>query len=92
VRFEWDPAKARANARIHGVTFAEAVTVLEDDFALTRDDPADVGELRFVTLGLSSQGGLLVIVYTHREPDVIRVISAWRASKRERSVYEEGRG
>ena len=82
MRFEWDPAKARTNAHIHGVTFAEAVTVLEDAFGLTRDDPAVVEEPRFVTLGLSNQGNLLVVVYTYRGPDVIRVISAWRASRR----------
>jgi uncharacterized protein len=64
VRFEWDPAKARANARKHRITFAEAVTVLEDDFALTRDDPAITEEPRFVTLGLSSEANLLVVVYT----------------------------
>lgn len=91
MRFEWDPAKARANVRTHGVTFAEAVTILEDDFGLTRDDPAMVEEPRLVTLGLSNQGNLLVVVYTHREPDVIRVISAWRASRRQREIYEEGR-
>ena len=49
VRFEWDPRKAAANVRAHGVTFAEAVSVLEDDFALTRDDPASADEERFVT-------------------------------------------
>jgi uncharacterized DUF497 family protein len=48
VRFEWDPPKAEANLRAHGVSFAEAVTVLEDDFALTREDPAAVDEPRLV--------------------------------------------
>jgi uncharacterized protein len=91
VRFEWDPAKARANVRTHGVMFAEAITALEDDFGLTRDDPAIVEELRFVTLGLSNQGNLLVVVYTHREPDVIRIISAWRANRRQKESYEKGR-
>jgi len=56
VRLEWDPPKAEANLRAHGVSFAEAVTVLEDDFALTREDPAAVDEPRFVTLGLSTWG------------------------------------
>lgn len=53
MRFEWDPPKAEANLRTHGVGFAEAVTVLEDDYALTREDPDDDDEQRFVTLGLS---------------------------------------
>ena len=54
VRFEWDPPKAAANLRTHRVSFAEAVTVLEDEFALTREDPDAVEEPRFVTLGLST--------------------------------------
>jgi len=73
------------------VRFAEAVTVLEDDFAQTREDAALMEESRFVTLGLSDAGNLLVVVYTYREPDIIRVISAWKASKRQRVQYEEGR-
>jgi len=64
VRFEWDPRKADANLRTHGIGFAEAVTVLEDAFALTREDPDAVGEERFVTLGLSDQANLLVVVYS----------------------------
>jgi uncharacterized protein len=91
VRFEWDPPKAAANLRTHGVSFAEAVTVLEDDFALTHEDPAATAEARFVTLGLSSWANLLVVVYTYRGADVIRVISAWRANRRQRMRYEEGR-
>jgi hypothetical protein len=92
VRFDWDPPKARANLRAHRVSFAEAVTALDDDFALTRDDPDADGEPRFITLGLSDVGNLLVVVYTYREPDSIRVISAWKASKRQRVLYEKGRG
>ncbi len=89
--FEWDLLKARANLHAHGVSFAEAVTVLEDDFALTREDPGAAFERRFVSLGLSDQGNLLVVVYTYREPDRIRLISAWRANKRQRVLYEKGR-
>jgi hypothetical protein len=91
VRFEWDPFKAAANVRAHRVTFAEAVTVFEDDFALTREDPDAVREERFVTLGLSDLGNLLVVVYTYRGPGIIRVISAWKANKRQRVLYEKGR-
>ena len=90
VRFEWDPRKAEANRDTHGVSFAEAVTVLEDDFALTREDPDD-DEVRSVTLGLSSLANLLVVVYVYRRPDIVRVISAWKANQRQRKVYEEGR-
>jgi uncharacterized DUF497 family protein len=91
VWFEWDPRKAKANLGTHGVSFAEAVTVLEDDFALTREDPDAYDEARLVTLGLSSLGSLLVVVYMYRRPGLIRVISAWKANKRQREVYEEGR-
>ena len=91
MRFEWDPPKAEANLRTHGVGFAEAVTVLEDDCALTREDPDAVDEPRFVTLGLSNLGDLLVVVYAYREPDIIRVISAWKANKRQEEMYEKGR-
>jgi len=91
VRFEWDPPKSEANLREHGVSFAEAVTILEDDFALTREDPAAVDEQRFVTLGLSNPAHLLVVVYTYKEPDAIRLISAWKANRRQRNAYEKGR-
>jgi uncharacterized protein len=92
VRFEWDPRKAETNLHVHGIRFAEAVTVLEDAFALTREDPDAVGEQRFVTLGLSDQANLLVVVYAYQEPDIIRMLSAWRANKRQRETYEAGRG
>jgi hypothetical protein len=91
VRFEWDPGKADANLHAHGVSFAEAVTVLEDDFALSREDPDPPEEPRYVTLGLSSLANLLVVVYAYREPDVIRLISSWRANKPQRRHYEQGR-
>ena len=57
--------------------------MLDDDHAMTREDPDDE-ESRFVTLGLSDVGNLLVVVYAYREPDVLRVISAWRANNRQR--------
>jgi uncharacterized DUF497 family protein len=91
VRFEWDPAKAEANLRTHGVSLAEAVSVLEDVFALTREDAAGAEEPRFVTLGMSDLGNLLVVVYAYREPDAIRLISAWKADRRQGKTYEKGR-
>lgn len=91
MRIEWDPSKAAANAREHGVTFAEAATVLNDDHARTREDPDSLGEQRFVTLGMSATGALLVVVYTHREPDIFRLISSWKANKPQRKLYEKGR-
>jgi uncharacterized protein len=84
MHYAWDPAKAAANLAAHGVSFTDAVTVLADDFALTRDDPDSAGEQRFVTLGLRSLAHVLVVVYTSRAPDVIRIIAAWRANRRQR--------
>ena len=91
VRIEWDPPKARANLRDHGVSFAEAATVLDDDFGLTREDVGGDGEPRFVTLGLSDVGNLLVVVYGYRESDTLRVISAWKANTPQRVRYEKSR-
>jgi len=75
----------------HGVYFGEAATVLEDDFALTREDLDAQGEQRFITLGMSATGALLVLVYTHRDPDVYRLISSWKANKPQRNMYEKKR-
>jgi hypothetical protein len=89
VDYEWDPAKARVNFQKHGVHFSEAVTALEDEFALTiRDEYSDVEE-RWITLGRDSVGRVLVVVYSWRG-ERIRVISAWRAMRAERRQYEEG--
>jgi uncharacterized DUF497 family protein len=91
VRYEWDPAKAAANLEVHQVSFSEASTALADDFALTREDERASGEQRFVTLGLSDTGNLLVVVYTYRGPDTLRIISAWRANRRQELMYEKSR-
>lgn len=81
----------RRHLLAQGVSFAEAVSVLEDECALTREDSDSQGEQRFVTLGLSNIGNLLVVVYTYRESDIIRIISAWKANKRQRVQYEKTR-
>ena len=86
----WNPKKAAANLSAHGVNFAEAATVLNDDRALTREDRDALGEQRFVSLGMSATGALLVVVYTYREPDTLRLISAWKANKPQRKQYEKG--
>lgn len=76
MQITWDPAKADSNLTTHGVSFSEAATVLEDEFALTREDTDSEGEQRFVTLGMSGLANLLVVVYSYRNPDTIRIISA----------------
>lgn len=85
---EWDPEKAAANLRKHGVDFADAVGVLEDPRAVTiPDDAAD--EKRFVTVGMDLLGRVLVVCWTWRNDDV-RMISARKATAHERRTYEEG--
>ena len=91
MKIVWDSAKASANVAAHGVAFSEAATVFEDELALTREDADSVGEQRFVTLGLSGHGNLLVVVYAYREPDIVRIISAWKANKRQKLQYEKNR-
>jgi uncharacterized DUF497 family protein len=87
--FEWDEKKARSNANKHGVTFDEASTVFGDARSLTIPDPmhSEVEE-RFVTMGSSHRGKLVVVVHTERG-DNIRIISARAANRREREAYEE---
>ena len=91
MNIDWDPKKADENIREHHVSFAEAATVLTDDYALTREDPDSFDEQRFVSLGMSATGAMLVVVYTHRQPDIYRLISAWKANKPQRKLYEKGR-
>jgi uncharacterized protein len=85
----WDPRKAVANARKHGVGFREAVSALEDGLSTTFADSDSHDERRFLTVGLSSRQRLLVVCHTD-EARTIRIISARRATRRERSFYEEG--
>jgi len=87
MRFSYDPAKAATNLKKHGVSFADAEGVLEDPLAFTVEDPDAAGEQRFVSIGLGSAGELLVVVYTERADDY-RLISARRATKKERKDYE----
>ena len=88
VSYEWDAAKAKANFAKHGVHFADAAVVLEDDFALTMRDPYSEEEERWVTMGKDALGRILVVVYAWRG-DSVRLISARRASAREKKNYEE---
>jgi hypothetical protein len=90
MRVVWDPRKARTNLRKHGVRFSDAEGVLFDPNALTADDPMAGGEEeRFVTIGMDPLGRVLVVVYTYRGDD-LRLISARRATRKEREQYEAG--
>jgi uncharacterized DUF497 family protein len=86
--FEWDSEKARANVSKHGVTFEEATTVFLDlDYLLVRD--AQVAD-RFVVIGMSGQARVLFVVHCERG-EKVRIISARRATRRERESYERRR-
>jgi uncharacterized DUF497 family protein len=89
VELEWNPRKATGNVRKHGVDFADAATVLHDERAVTIPD-GHTDEDRFVTIGMDALGRVLVVVYTWRDR-VVRLISARRATPRERRQYEEER-
>ncbi len=89
-QFEWDAEKAAANLRKHGVSFDEAVTAFGDPLSVLLPDPDhSVGEARYLVLGLSTKGRLLVVAFVERPPRT-RIISARLATKRERQDYEEG--
>ncbi len=89
LRFEWDPRKAAANRAKHKVSFEEAVSVFGDPLGRITDDPRhSESEERSVLLGLSERQRLLTVMFTERE-DAIRLLSAPRATRRERRDYEE---
>lgn len=93
--FEWDPVKATANSRRHGVRFEQAATIFHDPRAVSLfDDAHSFAEERWLTLGVDQAGRLLVVSHTFQamEPTVcrIRVISARKATRREQQHYTEG--
>ena len=89
LRFEWDNRKADSNLRAHGVSFREATTVFADALSITISDPDhSSAEKRFIDIGLSHLGRLLVVSYTERGSR-IRLISARLATRNERRQYEE---
>ena len=88
MNFEWDANKNESNIRKHGIRFADAVNVLEDESAITVVDDAP-GEQRLVTIGLDVLARILVVVYIYRGEN-IRIISARLAERCEREEYAEG--
>lgn len=92
MRFEWNPAKASANRKKHQVSFEEAKTVFFDDFAVQFfDDDHTDEEDRFIMLGMSSNARLLVVCHCERaEGEVIRIISARKATRGEAAFYRGG--
>ncbi|MCH8042948.1 MAG: BrnT family toxin [Planctomycetes bacterium] len=90
LEFEWDPDKAESNFRKHGVSFHEAATAFGDPLSITFYDPDhSEDEDRYITIGMSNDGHLIIVSHTDRG-DNIRIISARKASRRERKIYEDG--
>lgn len=89
IKFEWDSAKATANFRKHGISFEEAQSVFYDEFAVQFFDEAhSIGEERFLLLGMSTNEHLLLVCHCEREADsIIRIISARKATRTERTFY-----
>ncbi len=95
LRFEWDAAKAASNGRKHRVTFQQAATVLLDPLAVSiRDEAHSDGEVRWVTVGQTEDGALVVVVHTYHDIGThaadVRIISARPATRSERRNYETG--
>jgi len=89
IEFEWDPEKATKNIKKHQVSFNEAATVFGDPLSMTFFDPDhSIDENRYITIGLSYLGRLLIVAHTDRD-DHMRIISARKATRRERKFYEE---
>jgi uncharacterized protein len=85
--YQWDPNKAKSNLKKHNVSFTDAVGVFEDENAITIEDEHE-SESRFITIGRDFLRRILVVVYTFRGV-IIRIISARKATARERKIYEE---
>lgn len=90
LHFEWDANKNASNINKHGVSFEEAKTVFSDEYARLISDPdhSSIVEDRFILLGASIDSKLLVVCHCIREEDSIRIISARKADKHERKIYE----
>jgi len=90
LNFEWNEEKATANLKKHKISFDEATTVFSDPFSITIPDPDhSVEEERYIDIGTSDKGRVLVVVYTERGAN-IRIISCRKAAPAERRCYEEG--
>lgn len=90
MEFEWNPDKADLNLRKHNISFHEATTVFNDSLSVTFPDPDhSIGEERYVIIGMSELGKLLIVSHTDRE-NSIRIISVRTANRQEKRFYEEG--
>ncbi|MEI8348278.1 MAG: BrnT family toxin [Pseudomonadota bacterium] len=85
----WDPVKANINLKKHGISFEEAATVIHSTMSVTIDDDSISIEQRFVTIGESVKMRVIMVVHTYRDEEIIRIISARKATKKEQKIYEE---
>lgn len=91
MKFEWDPRKANSNLKKHGVSFQEAASIFGNVLSITYPDPDhSAREQRFITVGMSPSGRVLMVAHTDSEYN-IRIISARKTTRRERKYYEEGK-
>ena len=88
--FEWDEAKAKENLKKHGVSFEEGKTIFNDSLLLTFPDiEHSVNEERYINIGLSADGRILIVIHVERQ-EKIRIVSCRKATASERIFYEEG--
>ena len=87
MKFEWDELKNRANIQKHGVNFKDAVFVFSDHLALSIPDKFAEDEERWLLLGMNLKQQILLVVHNFRENDVIRIISARKATQKEKTTY-----
>ena len=90
MKIEFDLEKGQTNIRKHGVSFEEAKTALYDPFAWVMEDDESIYETRFLLLGKSENSRILLVVYAYRQDEVIRIISARKATTKEKTQYESG--
>ena len=91
MEFEWDPNKAHANQKKHGISFETAALAFQDEMAVVIvDDRYDYDEVREILIGFTPiEQGCLMVVFTEREEDVVRIISARKATRAETRLYHE---
>ncbi|MSV35746.1 MAG: BrnT family toxin [Bryobacterales bacterium] len=91
MRFTWDPAKARKNQKLHGVSFPTAVEIFDDHNHVVSDNyfMEETGEQRFQIIGMNRNLVLLLVVFIEPGPDVIRIVSARKAVDYEESIYND---
>lgn len=88
MRYEWDPSKEKANIKKHGVSFEDAKQALNCGLVVVLKEDTDSGEERYVYLGICRKLNVLVVVVAYPEDEVTRIISARKANKGERKIYE----